>query len=76
MNPDFFLFDHDDLDQRVPSIMGTSDREVSAVARAYLRNDRFTLVIVGDLDRIEDDIRGMPSLRLADIVRHEAAPTD
>lgn len=73
---DSFGLDHDYLDQRVPSIMGTSDREVSAVARAYLRNDRFTLVIVGDLDRIEDDIRGMPSLRLADIVRHEAAPTD
>ncbi|OLF80883.1 hypothetical protein AWH62_14285 [Maricaulis sp. W15] len=73
---DGFGLAHDYLDQRVPALMGVTDREVGAVAGAYLRDDRFTLVIVGDLDRFERDLRAMPSLRQADIRRHEAVPTD
>ncbi|WP_291844889.1 pitrilysin family protein [Maricaulis sp.] len=73
---DGFGLDHDYLDQRVPALLGVADREVSAVAGAYLRDDRFTLVIVGDLARIEADLRAMPTLRQADIRRHDAVPTD
>lgn len=70
---DTFGLGHDYLDQRVPALMGVSDREVSAVAGAYLRDDRFTLVVVGDLARFETDLRAMPSLRLAEIIRHSDA---
>ena len=73
---DGFGLAHDYLDQRVPTLMAVADREVSAVAGAYLRDDRFTLVIVGDLARIEADLRAMPSLRQADIRRHDVVPTD
>jgi len=69
---DQFGLAHDYLDQRVPDLLGVTDREVSAVAGAYLRDDRFTLVIVGDLDRFESDLRAMPSLRQAQITRHDA----
>lgn len=71
---DAFGLDHDYLDRRVPALMSVTDREVNAVAGAYLRDDRFTLVVVGDLDRFESDLRVMPSLRQAQFTRIEAGP--
>lgn len=66
---DAFGLDHDYLDRRVPALMSVTDREVNAVAGAYLREDRFTLVVVGDLTRFEDGLRAMPALGQAEFVR-------
>jgi len=58
----------DYLDTYVPRILGVDDREVTAMAHAYLRDNRLTLVIVGDLDLIEHDIRAIPALQGANFI--------
>ena len=65
---DSFDLPFDYLDTQVPRILGVDDREVTAVAHAYMREDRMTLVIVGDLDVIEADIRAIPALQGANFV--------
>ncbi|WP_323762116.1 pitrilysin family protein [Maricaulis sp.] len=69
---DAFRLDHDYLDRRVPALMSVTDREVNAVARAYLRDDRLTFVVVGDLARFEVGLRALPALEQAEFVRRSA----
>lgn len=73
---DAFGLEHDYLDRRVPALMSVTDAEVNAVAQAYLRDDRFTFVVVGELARFEDDLRAMPALRQAEFVRHAGTSQD
>jgi zinc protease len=52
----------DYLNSYVGDIMDVPDDSLAAMARMHIRNDRMTLVIVGDLAVIEADIRALPAL--------------
>jgi zinc protease len=60
---DSFSLPFDYLNTYVTRILRVPDRSLTAMARSYLREDRLTLVIVGDLDVIEADIRALPELQ-------------
>jgi zinc protease len=44
----------------VPSIMAITPNEVMGVARKYLAIDRMVVVVVGDREQIEGDLRKLP----------------
>jgi len=44
----------------IPGIMAVSAEEAVRVARKYLDVERLTVIVVGDRNRIEDDLRALP----------------
>lgn len=76
MDRDGYGLPRDHLETYVPSLMDVTPEQVSATARAYLRDDRLILVIVGDMARIERQIQAIPQLRNARIVRSAASDLD
>ncbi|WP_203294778.1 M16 family metallopeptidase [Maricaulis parjimensis] len=69
---DLFGLPADYLDQYVPDILAVSDEAISQTARDYLPLDQMTLVLVGDLALIEEDVLALPQLAGADILRPDA----
>jgi predicted Zn-dependent peptidase len=52
----------DFLTRWVQSIRAVTPEEVSAMAREYVRPERMTVVVAGDLSRIGDSVRALPEL--------------
>ncbi len=59
----------DYLDTYASAIRSVDNRAVQTLVSEYLTRDRLTLVIVGDLERIEPGIRALPQLQNARFVR-------
>ena len=51
------------LDAYVPTVLGVSAAQMQALAGETLPLDRMTLVVVGDLDSVEPQLRRMPELK-------------
>ena len=58
----------DYLNSYVTEIVNVSDQSLAAMARMHIRDDRMILVIVGDLDAIEADLRAIPALQGVEFV--------
>ena len=51
------------LDTYVPAVLDVGAAQMQALARARLPLERMTLVVVGDLDTVEPQLRKMPELK-------------
>jgi predicted Zn-dependent peptidase len=51
------------LDRYVPAVLAVSPAEISGEAREALPLDRATLVVVGDLETVEPQLRQLPELQ-------------
>ena len=65
---DLFGLPQDYLDQYVPHILAVSDEAISQTARRYLPLERMTLVLVGDLETIREEVLALPQLADAEII--------
>ena len=65
---DLFGLPQDYLDQYVPHILAVSDEAISQTARRYLPLERMTLVLVGDLATIREEVLALPQLADAEII--------
>lgn len=59
---DLFGLPEDYLQAYVPGLLAVSDEDISRVASDFLPLDQMTLVLVGDLDTIRDDVMALPEL--------------
>lgn len=64
----------DELERYRPGVAAVSGEEVLAAAQAHLHPDRAAVVVVGDADRIEADLRAT-GLGEVEVVREPAAAT-
>ncbi|WP_300545827.1 pitrilysin family protein [Maricaulis sp.] len=68
---DLFGLPQDYLDRYVPRILAVPDAAISDAARTYLPLDEMTLVLVGDLDLIREDVLALPQLAGAEVTGPE-----
>lgn len=59
----------DYIDTYMPRLMAVRSETVEAVAGSYLDHGNLILVVVGDMDRMERQIRAIPQLRDAHFIR-------
>lgn len=60
---DFYGLPADWLSNYVPRVLAVPDNDIMSLARQYLPLDRMTLVVVGDLARVEPQLKALPELQ-------------
>lgn len=73
---DFFGLPKDWLERYVPTVLATTPTQMQALAREWLPLDKMTVVVVGDLATIEQQVKALPELQGVPVERVDpfAAP--
>lgn len=68
-NRDFHGLPADWLERYVPGVLAVQPAQMQAIARQQLPLDKATIVVVGDLDKVEPQLKALPELKGATFQR-------
>ncbi|MFN3389819.1 MAG: M16 family metallopeptidase [Allosphingosinicella sp.] len=68
-NRDFHGLPADWLERYVPGVLAVQPADMQAIARQQLPLDKATIVVVGDLDKVEPQLKALPELKGATFQR-------